>query len=68
MTLPLNPFKKIAKQNGVKRISQKACELLAQYCEEYTIELIKKAQIFSENSNRTTILERDVESAKKRES
>jgi histone H3/H4 len=63
-TLPINPFKRLAKQNSCKRISQKACELLTKYSEEYAISLIKIATELAKNSNRTTILERDIEQAK----
>ena len=63
--LPVNTFDRLAKQNGVKRLSRKACELLAKYCEDYAIDLIKKARELSEHSERATILERDIEAAKK---
>jgi histone H3/H4 len=62
--LPVNSFRRLAKQNGCSRISDKACQLLTKYSEEYAISLIKRASELAKHSNRTTILDRDVEQAK----
>jgi len=65
MILKMNSFRKIAKQNGIKRISDDACKLLAKYCEEYAVELLKKAIILSEHAQRTTVTESDIETVRK---
>jgi histone H3/H4 len=62
--LPINTLKKIAKQNGVKRISYKALCIFTLAVEHYAIELIQKAKELSNHANRTTVLDRDVEKAK----
>jgi len=68
MTLKIETFRKIARKMGVKRISDDACRLLAQYCEEYAVELIQRADMFSKHAKRKTILDCDIQAAKKIES
>lgn len=65
MTLPINPFKRLAKQCGVKRISWKACEFLAKSSEAFALELIKSALEVVKSDKRTTLLVSDVELAYK---
>jgi len=63
--LKVNSFRKLAKQNGIKRISDDACKLLAKYCEEYAVELVKKASILAQHAQRTTVTESDIEAVRK---
>lgn len=63
LLLPINPFKRLAKEAGIKRISNKACELLAKLSEEFASDLLKSALEITKSQKRTTMLERDVELA-----
>ena len=63
MLLPINSFKRIAKETGAKRISKKAIKSLAKLSEEYAIELAKTALEIMRASKRTTLIESDIETA-----
>jgi len=63
--LPINPFKRLARQTGIKRISNKACELLAVLSEEFASDLVKSALEITKSNKRTTLLDSDIETAYK---
>lgn len=63
--LPINTFKKLSKNVGVKRISDKAVKLLAKLSEEFATDVIEYALEISKSEKRTTVLARDIEIASK---
>jgi len=65
MILPINSFKRLAKQYGVKRISSNASKFLTKTSEEFASELIKSALEVVKSNKRTTLLVSDIELALK---
>ena len=65
--LPINPFKKLAKDNGAKRISDKAVKRLVELCELCAKELVAGGieAMKNEDRRRSTLLPRDLELAAK---
>ncbi len=58
--LPLLPFERIAKKNGVKRISKDALEEAREIMSEYAYELCTQAVNVSRHAKRRTVKEEDI--------
>ncbi|MFC2143212.1 histone [Candidatus Aenigmatarchaeota archaeon] len=58
--LSLLVFEKIAKKNGVKRISRDALEEAREMIEELAMDMCDKAVSLSRHANRRTVKEEDI--------
>lgn len=58
--LSLLGFERIAKKNGVKRISKEAVEEFRDYMEDYGTALAEKAVRLSRHAGRRTVMQEDV--------
>ena len=54
------PLKRIIKNSGAKRVSDRAAKRLGSVIETFAEEVLVKAEKLAENSNRKTILKEDV--------
>ena len=58
--LPLLPFERIAKKNGVKRISREALEETSEIILEYAHQVCESAVSLSRHAKRRTVTEEDI--------
>ncbi|MFH0949263.1 MAG: histone [Candidatus Aenigmatarchaeota archaeon] len=58
--LPLLPFERIAKKNGVKRLSKEALEEIRDIIEELAVHMSEKAVGISKHAKRNTVKEEDI--------
>ncbi len=58
--LPLLPFEKIAKKNGIKRISREALEEAREIVDEFALEVAEKSVKLSIHAGRRTVKKDDV--------
>lgn len=58
--VPLLTCEKLIKQVGVKRVSEKAKELLSDVLEEYAKNISEKAKVYAQHSGKKTITENDI--------
>jgi histone H3/H4 len=66
MSLPIQPFIRLLKKFGAKRVSRKAAEELAKIVEEKLLEISKEAVVLTKHAGRKTILAEDIRLAKKK--
>jgi histone H3/H4 len=66
MVLPVQPFIRLLKKFGAKRVSRKAAEELAKIVEEKLLEISKEAVVLTKHAGRKTILAEDIRLAKKK--
>lgn len=59
--IPIAPVKRLMKETGAERISDKAVELVLQEAENYIKQISAEALDLARYNNRKTVLESDVE-------
>lgn len=65
MSLTLQPIRRLFKNAGAKRVSDKAANELIKIMEEKTKLIALEAQKLSKHSDRRTVMKRDVKLARK---
>nr|P95669.3 RecName: Full=Archaeal histone HAN1 subunit A [Thermococcus zilligii]AAB53861.1 histone-like protein HAN1 A subunit [Thermococcus zilligii AN1] len=63
--LPIAPIDRLIRKAGAERVSEDAAKALAEYLEEYAIEVGKKATEFARHAGRKTVKAEDVRLAVK---
>jgi len=64
--LPRQPFERIFKKVGAKRVSQSALDEMAKIMEEELYKIAKEAALLAKHAGRKTILDEDVRLARRK--
>lgn len=64
--LPKQPFERIFKKVGAKRVSQSALDEMAKIMEEELFKIAKEAALLAKHAGRKTILDEDVRLARRK--
>lgn len=65
MEITLQPLRRMLKNAGAKRVSDKAAEELGMFLEDRASALLLEAKKLSEHSGRRTVMRHDIKEAKK---